>query len=149
MTLLQFLATLKADPREDPGVDLIFAENKLTAAQRELINGTTYGRRPYAIIINESTGSPIRMHNGRGLFSAAVDIHLFHPSTMGIAPDGEAISELQKELLSAQDEVNEVRTGYPMSSRFEMIGEIPSQLTNNENFDGLQAITRFVYRLWR
>lgn len=149
MTLLQFLATLKADPREDPGVELIFAENKLTAAQREQVAGSTYSRRPYAVIINESVGAPIRLHNGRGLFNAAVDIHLFHPSTMGVEPDGEAISTLQAELLKAQDEVDEVRVGYPLASRFQMISEIPSQLINNENFDGLQAITRFVYRLWR
>lgn len=149
MTFLQFLATLKADPREDPGRSLIFAEGKLSDAQRSQVIGSTYGRRPYVVVVHEQLGSPIRMHSGKGLFVAAVDAFLFHPSTVGQEPDGDALASLQASLLDSRDEVNEVRNGYYMASSFLAITELPPHFVRNENFDGLMAVTRFTYRLWR
>lgn len=150
MTLVQFLEGLPADPTDDASPSLIVAEGMLTPAQRKQIVSDTYARRPFAVIAGLPRSRPMRLHNHRARYSGGVDVFLHHPSdTLGKPPDGEALAALQALLVRAGDAVTEVRAGYALASRLEVTTEVDPRPATLDQLDGLQAVTRFTYHLWR
>jgi len=150
MTLTEYLESLPADPTDASSPSLIVAEGMLTPAQRKQVVGDTYARRPFAVVAGLPRSRPMRLHNHRARYSGGVDVFLHHPSdTLGKAPDGEALAHLQALLARAGDSVTEIRTGYALASRLHVTTEIDPRPATLDALDGLQAVTRFTYHLWR
>jgi len=150
MTLVEFLESLPADPTDDASPALIVAEGMLTRQQKQQVMGDTYARRPFAVIAGLPRSRPMRLHNHRARFTGGVDVFLHHPSdTLGKPPDGEALAALQALLARAGDAVTEIRTGYALASRLDLVTEIDPHPATLDALDGLQAVTRFTYHLWR
>lgn len=150
MTLMDFLEGLRADPREPNGPMLIVGEGNLTKAQREQVLGPTYARRPYAVVVGLQRGLPRPLHNRITLMVGGVDVHVHHPANqLKEQPDGEALAALQAQVLMAQSMVTEIRDGYPLAGRFGLATELDPHPFTMDNLDGLRAVTRFTYSLWR
>jgi hypothetical protein len=149
VTILDFLALLGSDPGDSSSPLLIVAEGNLSSEQRSEVVGS-YGRFPYAIVTGLSRGAPLRLHDQRALMTGAFDVHLHHPVTAArVMPDGEALARLQGALLDAQAVVTEIRSGYPLVGRLAIASEVDPHPTTIDNLDGLRAVTRFTYRVWR
>ena len=150
MTLVEFLALLKADPGNPASPALLVAEGNLTTAQREAVIGS-HARNPFAVVVSTSRAAPRTMHNGRAVLTGALDVHLHHPaSAQRVTPNGDALARLQAAVLDARDNVTEARAGYPLIGRLALVSEVdPHPSSIAPNLDGLTAITRFTYRIWR
>ena len=150
MTLTEYLEALPADPTDDASPSLIVAEGMLTPAQRKQVVGEAHNRRPFAVVVGLPRSGATRLHNHRARFSGGVDVFLHHPSdALGKPPDGEALAHLQALLARAGDSVTEIRTGYALASRLDVTTEIDPRPETLDALDGLQAVTRFTYHLWR
>lgn len=148
MTLLEYLRSLPADPQA-PSPNLLVAEGQLGKWDRETIIGAEYARRPYCVVNGLPRGAPRPLHNGRTRMTGAIDIHLFHPRSGADPPDGDTLAHLQRLLLAAPNSVTEARSGYPLAQPLALVTELDPRLATFDQLDGLTAVTRFTYQLWR
>lgn len=148
MTLLEYLRSLPADPLA-PGPNLIVAEGVLGKWDREAILSPPYNRRPYCVVNGLPRGAPMQLHNGRTRLAGAIDIHLFHPRSGSDPPDGDSLAHLQALVLEARTVVTEIREGYAFASPLALVTETDPRFATFDQLDGLTAVTRFTYQLWR
>lgn len=148
MTLKAFLEGLPADPT-GPSPPLIVAEGLLSTAQREQVIASPHNRRPYCVVVGLPRGAPVRLHNRRSKLTGAVDVHLMHPPTGTTIPDGEALAHLQALILNAMNDVTEIRAGYALAEPLTLVNETDPRPASFDKFDGLTAVTRFTYSIWR
>lgn len=150
MTLLEWLATLPADPTDPTSPPLVVAEGRLSPEDRKRVTGSEYSRRPYCVVVGLPRGAPLRLHNRRTRLVGGVDVHLNHPpSVKGDLPDGAALAELQALITHAPGVVTEIAPDYPLAAPLALVAEIDPRPASFDAFDGLTATTRFTTCIWR
>lgn len=153
MTLVEYLASLPADPTDPGSPLLIVSVGQLTPEQRERVtNPDTYARRPYAVIVGLPRGSPQRLHNKRTRMTGGLDVHLNQPGRLlDLAQplDPRPLAELQALLANAPMHVTEISEDYPLVGSLGLGTEIDPRSEDFDTFSGLTATTRFTYAIWR
>lgn len=150
MTLLEHLATLRADPTDPTSPTLIVGDGALTPAQRQQVISSEYARRPYAVVQLLQRGAPMRLHNTRPRLSGGIRVHLHHPhGQLGPPRTGDELAELQALLARAPDFVTEISPGYRLAKPLALSTELDPRPETFDAFDGLTAVTQFTYAIWR
>lgn len=141
MDLLSFLRTIPADPADPGSPDLYVVLDDLSTTQESYVLGSTYARRPYAVVIGLPENRADSFNDGSATFSTLIDVHLLHPATAaGERPSKRTLRHVVEHATLAHRHVDALPSHALLVARFTLETVMPPQ---ERDGNALEATLRY------